>query len=395
MDYLNSFSNSLTASLGGVVPNILAALLVLIIGLLLAGVIRRIIRGLFKRTQIDERISRKMSFDFNLGNFIATMAYYLAVMFVLLLVLNMMGVDSVLDPLKNMLNKFVGYIPNIIGAGIIGFVGYIVAKIASEAVGFISETVESFSMRIGFKNPQGLTNILKQLVFIFVFVPILIQAIAALNMEAISQPATEMLSTLLNSIPNILAAFVILAVVYFVGSYVVSVLKQLMRNLGVDDLSEKLGLQSVLGNNSLSVIIGNIAFFFLIFFGLIAALEQLELFSISVILTEVFYIAGQVFFGLIILLAGTFIANLAAKAVSNSPNGAWLSSVVRFAVLGIFLAFALHTMGIAQTIVNLAFGLTLGAVAVAFALAFGLGGREAAGKQLDLFFDKMRNNGKK
>lgn len=395
MDYLNSFSNSLTASFGGVVPNILAALLVLIIGLLLAGVIRRIIRGLFKRTQIDERISRKMSFDFNLGNFIATMAYYLAVMFVLLLVLNMMGVDSVLDPLKNMLNKFVGYIPNIIGAGIIGFVGYIVAKIASEAVGFISETVESFSMRIGFKNPQGLTNILKQLVFIFVFVPILIQAIAALNMEAISQPATEMLSTLLNSIPNILAAFVILAVVYFVGSYVVSVLKQLMRNLGVDDLSEKLGLQSVLGNNSLSVIIGNIAFFFLIFFGLIAALEQLELFSISVILTEVFYIAGQVFFGLIILLAGTFIANLAAKAVSNSPNGAWLSSVVRFAVLGIFLAFALHTMGIAQTIVNLAFGLTLGAVAVAFALAFGLGGREAAGKQLDLFFDKMRNNGKK
>ena len=46
-------------------------------------------------------------------------------------------------------------------------------------------------------------------------------------------------------------------------------------------------------------------------------------------------------------------------------------------------------MGIAENIVNMAFGLTLGAAAVAFALSFGLGGREAAGKQMERFFDKM------
>ena len=48
-------------------------------------------------------------------------------------------------------------------------------------------------------------------------------------------------------------------------------------------------------------------------------------------------------------------------------------------------------MGIAESIVNLAFGLTLGAIAVAFALSFGLGGREAAGKQMEHFFNDMRN----
>ena len=68
-----------------------------------------------------------------------------------------------------------------------------------------------------------------------------------------------------------------------------------------------------------------------------------------------------------------------------------MASVVRFAIMGIFLAFALHTMGIAESIVNLAFGLTLGAIAVAFALSFGLGGREAAGKQMEHFFNDMRN----
>jgi len=49
-------------------------------------------------------------------------------------------------------------------------------------------------------------------------------------------------------------------------------------------------------------------------------------------------------------------------------------------------------MGIADDIVNLAFGLTLGSIAVAFALAFGLGGREAAGKSMEDFLSRFRKN---
>ena len=73
-------------------------------------------------------------------------------------------------------------------------------------------------------------------------------------------------------------------------------------------------------------------------------------------------------------------------AKSDAPG---LSTLARFATLGLFLAIALRYMGLADDIVNLAFGLTLGAVAVAFALSFGLGGREAAGKQMEKFFDKF------
>ena len=109
------------------------------------------------------------------------------------------------------------------------------------------------------------------------------------------------------------------------------------------------------------------------------------------ILNNIFNITGQVFFGLIILTLGSFIANLASSTLNKTSNSTWLGSVVKFAIIGIFIAFALHTMGIAQSIVNMAFGLTLGALAVAFALAFGLGGREAAGKQLEHMFSKMRN----
>jgi len=52
----------------------------------------------------------------------------------------------------------------------------------------------------------------------------------------------------------------------------------------------------------------------------------------------------------------------------------------------------LRAMGIADDIVNLAFGLTLGAVAIAFALSFGLGGREAAGRQMEHWFSKLRED---
>jgi hypothetical protein len=92
----------------------------------------------------------------------------------------------------------------------------------------------------------------------------------------------------------------------------------------------------------------------------------------------------------VILLAGIYVSNLAINALKNAKASSYLVPVSRFAILGIFIAFALHTMGIAESIVNLAFGLTLGAVAVAFALAFALGGREAAGKELEKFFENMR-----
>ena len=145
----------------------------------------------------------------------------------------------------------------------------------------------------------------------------------------------------------------------------------------------------MIGHRSLSDTIGSIAFFFLIFTGIITGAERLGMTALNDILGNIFQISGQVFFGVIILAAGAYIANIVGDTVSKSESR-WMAPIAKFAVIGIFLAFALHTMGIAESIVNLAFGLTLGAAATAFALAFGLGGREVAGKQLEQFFDNSK-----
>ncbi len=391
MDYIKNIFDSLTTNLGTKLPTIIGAILVIILGFIIAGIIRRIIEKLLGRTKIDEKIAAKISTSVRIDKFLAKLAYYIVVLYALLFALNMLGVTEVTDSLQSMLSGFMGYIPNIIGAGVIGFAGYIIATILSEATSFISEGLESFGQRMGLKAGSiNLSKIVKQLVFIIVFIPILIIALDTLKMEAISEPASEMLGSLLTAVPKIIAAAILLAVFFVIGKYVVGIVTELLRNVGLDKLSDNLGLQSVLGHNSLSSIIGNVALFFIMFTGIIAACDKLELEQVESILSNVFSITGRVFFGLLILMAGLFISNLAEKTLANSESNGYLVPIVKFAVLGIFLAFGLHTMGIAESIVNLAFGLTLGSVAVAFALSFGLGGREAAGEEMKSFFKKIK-----
>lgn len=127
------------------------------------------------------------------------------------------------------------------------------------------------------------------------------------------------------------------------------------------------------------------------FGGVVSALEKLNLSELSGMLSNVMQLGGQIFFGLVLLIAGNFIAKFVAEYF-ESTGAKGMASIARFAVLGLVLAIALKSMGIADDIVNLAFGLTLGAVAVAFALSFGLGGREAAGKQMEHFLGRFRND---
>lgn len=390
MEYLENLTGSLSTQFGSKLPGVLGALVVLIIGFFLAKIVKKIVLKLMTKTAIDEKIGQKMQTSIRIDNFVAKLVYYLIVLFTLIVVLDLLGAGDVLEPLKNMLKKFLDFIPNIILAGILTFAGYIIASIVSEATGFLSERLEGFGKKMGLDSGSlDLSKIVKQIVFIIIFIPILIMALDALNMSAISDPAKEILSTMMSAIPNIIFAVVILGVCYIIGKYVVAIVTDLLRNLGLDDLSSKMGLNKMIGDASLSSMIGSLAMFFIMFMGVISAADKLELTQVQDILNSVMQIAGKVFFGMIILMAGIFISNLVSDMLSKSEGNGYLTPVAKFAIMGIFLAFALHTMGIAESIVNLAFGLTLGSVAIAFALSFGLGGREAAGKQMDKFFNKL------
>ena len=305
-----------------------------------------------------------------------------------MIVLDLLGVKNVLEPLQNMVNEFVAFLPNIIAAGIIGYVGYILAKIVSEAVGMGGAFIEKYADKAGVENSDGMLNILKKVVFIFVFVPILIVALNALNMETISGPATHMFQEFLDAIPNIVAAALVLAIFFYIGKFISNMIKDILLNMGSDTFPAKIGLNEIVGNNfSLAKTVKSLVFFFIMFSGITIAAEKLGFTQITDILSMVLTMSGKIVFGMVLLILGNFIASLAKSSIVKSKV---IGNIVYVAILGLFIAMGLRSMGIADDIVNLAFGLTLGSVAVAFALAFGLGGREAAGKELAEWFKSLK-----
>ena len=266
------------------------------------------------------------------------------------------------------------------------------AQIASEAVGFLAGQLDNISQKAGLTDSFRLSKIVKQLVFLFVFIPILLLALDKLGMKMITDPAKEMLNTMMGAIPNIIVAALILFVFYVAGKFVLGTVTELLRNLGVDEMPAKMGISNLMGEGkSLSKMVGNVGFFFLMFFGVITAVEKLGFGSLSVVLNDLLAMSGQIFFGLIVLIIGNHVSKLVSDYVAGT-DAKGLATIVRFATLGLFLAISLKMMGIADDIVNLAFGLTLGAVAVAFALSFGLGGRETAGKEMERFFNRFRKD---
>ena len=393
MDF-NSIIEGFTAQFGSNLPKVIGALAVLIIGWFIAGIFRRLTARLLKRTNLDNRIFKGSSAGFSSEKFVSKLVYYIILMMVLMVVLEMLGVTNVLDPLKDMVNKFLAFVPNLIAAGIIAFAGYIIATLGSEVLGFASDRIQAVGERVGVSADVNLAKIVKQIVFVIIFVPLLITALDTLQLKAISDPAKEMLSSMINAIPNILVAILIVGLFYYLGTYIRGIISSVLKNLGADEFPAKLGLGNMIGaNQSVSHIIASVVFFFLMFTGIVTAMEKLEFARMSTMLNELLEVTGQIFFGLVVMAVGGFVANIAHKALSSSQDNPFLASLARILVLGLFLAIALRTMGIANDIVNLAFGLTLGAVAVAVALSFGLGGREAAGKQMEHILSKFRNEG--
>lgn len=121
---LTNFSDKIAIS----VPNILGALLILLIGWLIVSGIRKLVVNLLQRTKVDEKIADGTSKG------VGQLLYYLLMIIVFLIVLENLGISSVLAPLEKMVDKFLGFIPNLIAAGIIGFIGYMLAKIVSSLV---------------------------------------------------------------------------------------------------------------------------------------------------------------------------------------------------------------------------------------------------------------------
>jgi len=294
-----------------------------------------------------------------------------------------------------MVDKILAMVPNIFAAAVITAVGWFVAKILRDLVQNLLEVVgfDRLGEKAGLTGKVGLSKLVGLIVFIFIFVPALVGALNTLQIEAISRPATDMLGAFMAAIPDIFAAAIILGIAFFLARFISGLLTTILEGVGVNELPGKMGLKNLAKNGfSVAGLIGQIVSIFIILFASVEAANQLGFGQISDLVTMLIAFGGQILLGSVILVVGFWLANLAHSGVLrvSGDSAAALAGILRVAILGLVLAMGLRAMGIADDIVNLAFGIILGAVAVAFAVSFGLGGREAAGKQMEYWLSGLR-----
>ena len=366
---------------------ILVALVILFVGLFLAKIIRKILQKTLGKVGFLHRSNSDGSV-LDLATPIVTLVYYLIVLFVLIAVLAQMGLTDVLEPLKEMAAEFVGYIPNIIGAGIVGYVGWLLAKIVSELVGLaLNKVDQQMILRTG-SNDFKISGLVSAFVFGAILLPIAVAALSILDIEAISGPATAMIEKLMAAIPNIIAAAIILLVTWFVARFVVFMLNGLLEGMNINAMPQKMGMQGLFTPTfTPTKLIGGAIMFFAMLAAATAAVEQLNIEILSQIMGRVLEFGGGILVGAVILVVGNFLGSMAHQHLALTAPG--LANIARLAILGLVLAMGLKAMGLADNIVNMAFGFTLGSVAVAAALAFGLGGRDAAKQVSDRWASRI------
>ncbi len=387
---------ALTTQVFSYLPKLFAGLGLTLLGWLLALLGRISISKLLEKSRLTERLAAEPEGEtlaVSLGNIV----FWLILLIFLPAILEAFELKGLLGPVQNMVNKVLAMLPNIFGALVLGFVGWLVAKILRDLVTNILDVsgINVLGRKAGLTGEMTLSKLIGTIVFIFVLIPALIAALNALQIEAISQPATQMLSAILTVIPNLIAAVLILGIAWFIAKLVSGLTVNILSGIGFDQLPERIGLpwRRQAGAMSPSVVAGRLLTFFILLFAFVEATNRLGLSQVSELVSYLIRFGGKILLGSIILIAGFWLANLAYTAISRaSPEGRPnpLAQVARVAIMLVVTAMGLREMGIAEDIVNAAFVLTLGAVAVAFALAFGLGAREAAGDLAKRWVEKMR-----
>lgn len=379
MNEITNFFNGLGAD--SKLAHALIGLVILVVGLFIVKIIAGILARMIGKIDFLQRS--------DLVKPIAGLIKAVLTIFVLMAVLEHFGLTNVLAPLKQMVDQFVGAVPRIIGAGVIGYAGWVIAKIVSQLVGVgLGKADKKIALHTG-NDDIKVSKFGSAFIFGGILLPIVVAALGVLNIPAITNPASDMINKLMDAVPNIIGAAIIILVAYFVTKFVVYMLTGLLEGLNVNALPAKLGAQGLFNSSfTPTKFIGGAVMFFSMLTATTAAVSTLGIEQISTIFAKILEFGGGILVGGVILLIGNFLGTIAHTKLKASGNSG-MANIARIAIMGLVLAMGLRAMGLADNIVNMAFGFTIGSVAVAAALAFGLGGRDAAKRVADDWAGKI------
>lgn len=409
---LNTFLNQI----GDFLPRFVGAVVILGIAWLVATLVRLItVRGL-QALRIDERLNtpqddtpslNQLSVSETIGNAL----YWFIFLVFLIPLLDSLGLNQALLPVQTLVTQIISILPNILGAALIAVVGWFIANVVRRIVTNLLGTtgIDSLGSRFGLSGTSGtqsLSTVIGTIVYVLILIPVAIAALNQLQIDAISVPAISMLQQILNVVPAIFTAIAILIIAYFVGRFVAELVTSILTSIGFNNIFSALGLRTptrrvVIPQESTapsvttrtpSEIVGIIVLVGIMLFATLAAVNILNIPALTALVSGIVVVLGRILSGLVVFAVGLYLANLAFNIITSSGDrqARILGQIARIAIIALVSAMALQQIGVASDIVNLAFGLLLGAIAVAIALSFGLGTRDIARTQVQEWLDSFK-----
>lgn len=395
----------MVSTMTAAIPHLLKAALIL----LFAWVVAIVLRLPFKKVATMFHLERKLvkwkmtnseQEASNKVNSIAKAIFYFVLLLFLPGVLAALQMEGISEPFSNALSTILAFIPKLFAAAFILLIGWLIAKMVRDILtNFLKSTgTDNLGQRFGLaKNVEetGLSSMIGNIVFIFILIPTIITALEKLELKGIADPAIEMLQDVLTMIPNIAIAVMLLLVGIWLGKWVDRMVTQMLWRLRFDSVFNQIGIGSLTPEKpkyTLSQMVGLLAKIVVVLLFTVEALQIVHLDFLVTLATGVIAYLPMLLAALMILGIGLYLGHLVERILQNIVKHSYsrtLAAIAKYTIFAITVFMALDQLGVAHSIVNAAFILILGGLALAFGLAFGLGGKEFAAKYLGKLDDKV------
>ena len=378
---------------------VIRAVLLLLVAFLCAKIVKSLVNKALSKTKLGAGDSSSDTASEGRGktvDFLGRLMYLLVFLLFVPGIFDSLGLGEMSAPILNLLNTMWGYLPNVLAAVIVLWVGFFIAKLVRELLVpvFGKLKVNRLQEKAGLDvtDSAKLSNTLAYIVYVLILIPVVITALQVLNIQAISAPAVKMLDVIFAFIPNILAALMIIVIGCTIAKFAGGIVESLIASAGLDAKLSNL-LDSKAPQFILSRVIGRTVSTVMVIFFIVESFSVLHLQVVTDIGSAIIGYLPYVLAAVLILMACYVVNAIIQKALRKGEHtGAALVSKCAIYTIGVFMV--LNELGIAGEIVNTAFILIVAALAVAFAISFGIGGREFAGRMLKRLEDACCKDGK-
>ena len=208
----------------------------------------------------------------------------------------------------------------------------------------------------------------------------------------ILSPWKAFVTKILAFLPNLFAAIVVALLGFVAARFIKSIILRLLEMINFENAAERAGIKRMLDKGGIiespSTLLSLFVYWIVILIFLLASLNILGLSVVTQLLNKLLLYIPNLIAGILILIFGLFFANIISRVVKTTclnagvKGGDILGEISKYGVIIFFVAISLEEIGLASNILLAGFIIIFGAICLALALSFGLGGKEVAGEYI-------------